>query len=97
MKVVFSKLALGQLDEILSYIAQRSPQGAKRVEARFRRVVELIAEHPETAQEMIGRPGVRRAPLIRYPYLIYYTIDAGEVTILRIRHAARRPWQEEKR
>jgi len=97
MNVVFSKLALGQLDEILSYIAQRSPQGARRVEARFRRVVELIAEHPEAAQEMIGRSGVRRAPLIRYPYLIYYTIDAGEVTILRIRHAARRPRQEEKR
>jgi plasmid stabilization system protein ParE len=94
MNVVFSRLALGQLDEILSHITQRSPQGAKRVEARFRRVVELIAEHPEAAQEMIGRPGVRRAPLIRYPYLIYYTIDADEVTILRIRHAARRPWEE---
>jgi len=57
----------------------------------------LIEEHPEAAQEMIGRPGVRRAPLIRYPYLIYYTIDADEVTILRIRHAARRPWEEKKR
>jgi toxin ParE1/3/4 len=66
------------------------------VEARFRRVVELIAEHPKAAQEMIGR-GVRRAPLIRYPYLIYYSIDADEVTILRIRHAARRPWEEKKR
>ena len=97
MNVVFSKLALGQLDEILSHIAQRSPQGAKRVEARFRRVVELIEEHPEAAQKMIGRPSVRRAPLIRYPYLNYYTIDADEVTILRIRHAARRPWEEKKR
>ena len=97
MNVVFSKLALGQLDEILSHIAQRSPQGAKRVEARFRQVVEFIAQHPQAAQEMTGRPGVRRAPLIRYPYLIYYTIDADEVTILRIRHAARRPWDEENR
>jgi len=97
MNVVFSKLALGQLDEILSHIAQRGPQGAKRVEARFRRVVELVAKHPEAAQKMIGRPRVRRAPLIRYPSLIYYSIDAGEVTILRIRHAARRPWEEKKR
>jgi plasmid stabilization system protein ParE len=65
------------------------------VEARFRRVFELIAEHPEAAQEMIGRPGVRRAPLVRYPCLVYYTIDADGITVLRIRHAARHPWEEE--
>jgi plasmid stabilization system protein ParE len=64
LNVGFSKLALGQLDETLSHITQRSPQGAKRVEARFRRVVELIAEYPETAQEMTRRPGVRHSSAI---------------------------------
>jgi hypothetical protein len=29
--------------------------------------------------------------VIRYPYRIYYRIAAGEVLILHIRHAARRP------
>jgi plasmid stabilization system protein ParE len=92
MNVVFSKLALAQLDEIISYIAQRSPPGAKHVQARFERVFQLIADHLEAAPAMKGRPDVRRAPLIRYPYLVYYTIKDDEVTILRIRHGARRPW-----
>ena len=35
-------------------------------------------------------PGVRRLPLIRYPYVVYYEIGANEVTILRILHGARR-------
>jgi len=95
MNVVFSKLARGQLDEILSHIAQRRARSAWRPDSV--RLLSSSHQHPQAAQEMTGRPGVRRAPLIRYPYLIYYTIDADEVTILRIRHAARRPWDEENR
>ena len=35
--------------------------------------------------------GVRRLPLGNYPYVIFYTVEADEVAILRIRHGARRP------
>ena len=35
--------------------------------------------------------GVRRLPLGNYPYVIFYTVEADEVVILRIRHGARRP------
>jgi plasmid stabilization system protein ParE len=42
----------------------------------------------------IGRPkyrqNVRMFPVRRFPYLIFYTIEADEVVILSIRHAARR-------
>jgi plasmid stabilization system protein ParE len=72
MKLVVSQLALAELDEILGYIRERSPLGARNVEARIRRAFEHIAHHPEAAEEVEQRPGVRRVPLARYPYVIYY-------------------------
>jgi toxin ParE1/3/4 len=93
MKLVLSRLALSELDDILAYIAERSPRGAAHVEARMRRAFDHIARHPEAAGRVAQRPTVRRLPLIRYPYVVYYEIGASEVTILRILHGARQqPW-----
>jgi toxin ParE1/3/4 len=93
MKVVFSRLALAELDEILGYLSERSPLGAEHVEARILRALDHIAQHPHAAEEVAQRPGVRRLPLGRYPYVIYYEVIASDVTILRILHGARRaPW-----
>jgi plasmid stabilization system protein ParE len=92
MRVVLSRLALAELDQILSYIAERSPSGARNVEARFRHVFELIGRYPEAAERVEQRPDVRRMPLGRYPYAVYYEIGREEVTVLRIMHGARRPW-----
>ena len=93
MKLVLSRLALSELDDILTYIAERSPVGATHVEARMRRAFDHIARHPEAAERVAQRPTVRRLPLVRYPYVVYYEIGASEVTILRILHGARRqPW-----
>jgi len=40
------------------------------------------------------RPSVRRLPLARYPYVIYYEVGGDAVTILRILHGSRRqPWE----
>ncbi len=95
MKVAYSRLALAELDEILSYIRTTSPRGAQRVEARLRRVIDQIAEHPEGAERVSGAPGVRRAPLVRYPYVLYYEVIEGKITILRILHGKRRrPWPD---
>jgi toxin ParE1/3/4 len=79
MKIVLSKLAAAEFDEILSFVARYSPQGAMRVEARLQRILQLIGESPDAAPELTGRPSLRRIPLSRYPYVIYYTTDAGEV------------------
>jgi len=93
MKVVYSKLALAELDDILDRIAAENPAAAARVGERIERVIARIAQFPESAQEVEERPGVRRVPLVRYPYVIHYKVIAGEVVILRIIHGARRsPW-----
>jgi plasmid stabilization system protein ParE len=96
MRVVLSALALAELDEILSYIAERSPLGARNVEARLRHAFDLLARHPQSAERVEQRPGVRRLPLVRYPYAIYYEVGPDAVTVLRIMHGARQqPWSEQ--
>jgi plasmid stabilization system protein ParE len=95
MRVVLSRLALAELDEILGYIAARSPRGARNVETRFRHAVDLIGRHPLGAEVVEQRPGVRRLPLVRFPYAIYYEVGSDEVTVLRIMHTARQqPWND---
>jgi len=70
---------------------------SKHVEARVRRAFEHIARYPEATERVEQRPLVRRLPLVRYPYVIYYEIGAEAVTILRILHGARRqPWSDEE-
>ncbi len=96
MRLVLSRLPLSELDEILGFIAQRSPLGATHVEARLRRAFDLIVRHPEAAQRVEQRPGVRRLPLARFPYVIYYEVAQDEVRVLRILHGAReQPWQQQ--
>jgi toxin ParE1/3/4 len=91
MKVVFSRIALAEFDAVLAYLKARSPKGAEHVETRLKRFIELIGEQPHASQEVAGRRAVRRAPLVDYPYVVYYKVTETQATILRIRHGARRP------
>ena len=65
---------------------------AAALEAHIRATVARIADMPESAQQVVERPGVRVVPLIRYPFKIFYTVVGETVEILHIRHASRRPW-----
>jgi plasmid stabilization system protein ParE len=39
---------------------------------------------------------VHMAPLIRYPYKVFYRALGDRIRILHIRHTARRPWTRER-
>jgi plasmid stabilization system protein ParE len=94
MKVRYSRLAVAELDAILSDLASKNPMAARRFEERVRRVEERIGRFPEGFQEIAQRPGVRRVPLLRYPYLVFYKVTGGEVIVLRVVHGARKePWE----
>jgi plasmid stabilization system protein ParE len=68
MKVVYTAEAVGNLDGILAFIARRHPAISAAFEKRLRTVVARIGAWPESAEEVAERPGIRVAPLIRYPY-----------------------------
>ena len=63
---------------------------AQRVETLIRSKCEGLAYFP-LASEATDEPNVRRLPLVRYPYTIFYRIDAARnlVEIARVIHSAR--------
>lgn len=94
MRVRYSSRAIAELEAILSDMATKHPSAAKRFLARMRQVGERIGRFPEGFQEVARRPGVRRVPLVRYPYLVFYQVVAGEAVILSLVHGARKePWE----
>jgi plasmid stabilization system protein ParE len=95
MKVRYSRPALADLDAILSNLAEKNPAAATRFEARISQIEERIGRFPEAFQQIESRPDYRRVPLCRYPYLLFYTMAADEVVVLRILHGARKePWED---
>jgi toxin ParE1/3/4 len=92
MIVRYTRRALDDLSRILDYLDERSPRGARNVKLAIKRSLDAISENPG-----IGRParhgGTRGMPVGRYPYLIYWAVEANEVHVIHIRHGARRPWR----
>ena len=91
MRVVYTPRALADLIDIADFLKARSPVGARAVELRIQRSFALLAEFPGAGRALQQRPQVRVMPLGRYPYLIFYTLSGEELTVLHVRHAARRP------
>jgi plasmid stabilization system protein ParE len=95
MKVVYTDEALRDIDEIAAWLKAHYPGLGAAVERRIRLVVAHLARWPESMRRSQHRPGVRVAPLGRYPYRIFYRVREGAVEILHIHHATREPWDEQ--
>ncbi|KPF95802.1 stabilization protein [Rhodopseudomonas sp. AAP120] len=100
MRLRFTAPALADLASILDYLAEQSPQGARRVQARIRTMIALLPNHPQIGVRT-DDPTIRRLLTSPYPYAIFYEIAADEIIIHTIRHGARDPDEptrsEEKR
>jgi toxin ParE1/3/4 len=88
MKVRWSETALGEIDDIFSYIFANSRSAAAVVE-RIEGLTTLLAEFPLVGH-LTDEAGVRVLSVVRYPFLIFYTIDdaAAEIVVLHVRHSA---------
>jgi plasmid stabilization system protein ParE len=89
MKVVWTALALGDLEAIRRYVEVDDVRAATRVVLS---VIEAAAHLAATPA--IGRTGrvigTRELVLIDLPYLVPYRVKAGVVEVLRMLHSARR-------
>jgi plasmid stabilization system protein ParE len=90
VNVRYTRRALAQIDQALTYIESRSPQGADHVRDRIAALIALLQDHPYAGRQT-SRANVRRLPINPHPYLIDYRVTANEIVIMRFRHAARRP------
>ncbi len=88
LKLRYTRRALSEFDFILDYIAEHSPQGAKKVHARIQSTVDILRIYP-----LIGArtddPTIRRLTTTPYPYLVFYEVSGDEVIIHSVRHAVR--------
>jgi toxin ParE1/3/4 len=96
MKIVFTETALSDLNQIFEYLASNYPTLVGPVEQRINSVLARLQDWPESARKVTQRTNVRVAPLIRYPYRIFYRITNETVEIVHIRHTSRRPWEDDE-
>ena len=94
MRLRYQTRALRQIEEVLTYIAAHSPQGAAKVEARITAALLQVRNHPLSGRKT-PIAGVRRVYLTPFPYHIDYFVGRDEVVVQRFRHAARRPLTKE--
>ncbi len=96
MKIEYSNRAIADLRKLAVDSLRFGDAVSLAVEARVNRVVAHIAKYPEAAERIRERPGVHVAPLVRYPYKIFYRILDDRVRILHIRHTSRQPWTQNR-
>ncbi|QIP07023.1 type II toxin-antitoxin system RelE/ParE family toxin [Bradyrhizobium symbiodeficiens] len=92
MRVRWSESSLSDIDDIFSYIHERNRTAAVAVVEHIKAVAGLLQDFPEVGH-LTDEPGVRMFPTVRYPYLIFYTVNPAEaeIVILHVRHGAQQP------
>ncbi len=92
MRIRYTIRAGDDLDRIFRYLDDHSPAGALSVKSEITRRISLLADIPDLAPRSRSIAGVLELTVTQHPYKVFYTIESGEVVILHVRHAARRPW-----
>lgn len=89
MRLRYTPRALREIERAISYISERSPQGAQNVAERFNDILKFLQEQP-LAGTSNHHKGTRRLFLKPYPYMVYYHVIGDEIVILRFRHTSRK-------
>jgi toxin ParE1/3/4 len=89
VKIVWTKLALSDLEHAYGYISADRPGAARQVIERIEASVATISHHPE-----IGRPGrvspTRELYVLGTPFILVYRNRKNRLEILALIHGARR-------
>ena len=91
MKIRYTRRAFADREAIFEYLSSRNPRAAREVKAFIKQRIARLGENPRRSP-FIDELGVHAHWLGRYPYIVYYRIEEGEVRVIHIRHAARHPW-----
>ncbi len=93
MKVLWTRLALLDLNEVYAYIHEEKPSATSRMLAQIKKTTQNLARHPE-----IGRPGrvndTREIIVTGTPLIIAYRLKANRVELIALIPGARR-WPDQ--
>jgi len=88
MKVHWTDTAEGHLDALYAYIAQDSPEYAKRMVDRLTRRSQQIAEFPFSGRRVPEYDIDQIREVIEGPYRIIYHIKPDQIDVLAVIHGA---------
>ena len=88
MKVLWTRYAVEDREEILEYTAARNPTAALEQDLRIEEAGGLLGEYPRAGRA--GRvDGTRELVVTGTPFVVVYLPRAEEIRVLRILHGAR--------
>ena len=91
MKVTYTEEAIADIVGALTYLNERNPTAASKLDAAIARCVERLAEHEFEGPVSRLRSGAVVRSWGVPPFRIYYQRHPGELVILRVYHQKRRP------
>lgn len=97
MKRRYEFAARREFDEAVDYYESKRAGLGRRFTRAIERVLEQILEQPDRFAEAMDE--VREAPVLKFPYAIYYSFAKDTVVILSVFHTSRNPdvWQDRTR
>ncbi len=91
MKIIWTAAARDDLQAIRAWFDERNQTAGGHVVREIREAVSLLQSQP-----MLGRvgqiDGTRELVIQRYPYLVIYEVQPGNIRVLSLFHTARAWW-----
>ena len=87
--VEFHPLAADEAQAAERWYRERNETASRRFQRELDRAIEQISERPESGSPYLGN--TRRALLRRFPFFVVYRVRGGELEIVAVAHARRRP------
>lgn len=89
MKLVFSPVALEDLQRLYAFIADKNPAALKKAAERLIRSFQLLTEHPIAGYALEHLPGIREflVPFGKGNYIIRYRIYKEQISIAHLWHS----------
>lgn len=84
--MIWSAEAAEQLREITEYLAERSPQAARRVATGLLKRSRLLAQPPLTGRRLPEFPNTNLRELMERPYRLIYRITDKRIEIVALKH-----------
>ena len=93
MKLLWTRRALAEIDEIFAYVAADSPIAAEHVALLIEAKARFLIDQPYMGRS--GRvDGTREFVVTGTPYILPYRVRDGRVEILAVLHASRQ-WPDQ--
>ena len=86
--------ALAEARAAERWYAERSERAATRFVDELEQALDLLADNPDIGQKWThpsANERVRRIPLRRYPFMLFYVVSAEMVRVLAVAHTSREP------